>query len=118
MKYGGAMLTVENNAGVAGFLEPCPARYSIKFNIIAGVYPGARLGAAARIFCAHAFNGHLWPLYQFVLIHNQSKRNDCRRRMRCMLGPAPARGPLNNGPIIGRPYKPAIGPWSFVQYLS
>jgi hypothetical protein len=56
VKNGGAMLTVENNAGVAGFLEPCAARYGIEFNIVAGVYPGAGPAAMAGIFCAHAFD--------------------------------------------------------------
>jgi len=118
VEHAGAVFTVENDAGIARLFQPCPARYRVEFNIIAGVYPGAGPAAMAGIFCAHAFNGHLWPIYQFVLIHNQNKRNDCRRRMRYMLGPAPARGPLHNGPIIGRPYGPTIGPWSFVQYLS
>jgi hypothetical protein len=112
------MLTVENNARIPWLFKPCAPRYSVEFNIIARVYPGTGPAAMAGVFGAHAFNGHLWPLYQFVLIHNQNKRNNCRRRMRCMLGPAPARGPLHNGPIIGRPYGPTIGPWSFVQYLS
>jgi hypothetical protein len=56
MENGGAMLTVKNNAGIAWLFQPCATRYSIEFNIIAGVYPGARLGATARVFCAHAFN--------------------------------------------------------------
>jgi hypothetical protein len=56
VENGGAMLTVENNARIAWLFKPCPARYRVKFNIIAGVYPGAALGAAARIFSAHAFN--------------------------------------------------------------
>jgi hypothetical protein len=55
----GAVFTVKNNAGIARLFQPCAARYSIEFNIIAGVYPGAALGAPARIFCAHAFNCHL-----------------------------------------------------------
>jgi hypothetical protein len=59
MKNGGAMLTVENNAGIAWLFKPCATRYRVKFNIIAGVYPGARLGATARVFGAHAFNCHL-----------------------------------------------------------
>jgi hypothetical protein len=59
----GAVFTVENNPRVAGFLKPCPARNSVEFNIIAGVYSGAGPAAMAGIFCAHAFN-HLLPLYQ------------------------------------------------------
>jgi hypothetical protein len=59
VKYAGAGFTVENNARVAGFLQPCPARYRVKFNIIAGVYPGAGPAAMAGIFGAHAFNGHI-----------------------------------------------------------
>jgi hypothetical protein len=59
-----AGFTVENNARVAGFLQPCPARYRVEFNIIAGVYPGTGPAAMAGEFCAHTFNGHLVPLYQ------------------------------------------------------
>jgi hypothetical protein len=64
VEYAGAVFTVENDAGIAGFFQPCPARDSVKFNIIARVYPGAGPAAIAGEFCAHAFNGHLWPLYQ------------------------------------------------------
>jgi len=46
---------IKNNAGVAGFLKPCPARYRIEFNIIARVYSGAGPAAMAGEFCAHAF---------------------------------------------------------------
>jgi hypothetical protein len=60
----GAVFTVKDNAGIAGLFQPRAARYSIEFNIIAGVYSGAALGATARVFCAHAFNSHLVPLYQ------------------------------------------------------
>ena len=60
----GAVFTVKNDPRIAGLLKPCPARYSVEFNVIAGVYPGAALGAATRIFGAHTFNGHLVPLYQ------------------------------------------------------
>jgi hypothetical protein len=59
VKYSGAMLTVENNAGIAWLFQPCAPRYSVKFNVIAGVYSGAGPAAMARIFCAHAFNGHI-----------------------------------------------------------
>jgi len=59
VENGGAMLTVENNAGIAGFFQPCAARDSVKFNIIARVYPGAGPAAIAGEFCAHAFNGHI-----------------------------------------------------------
>jgi hypothetical protein len=52
------MFTVKDYAGIAGFLKPRAARYRVKFNIIAGVYPGAALGATARVFGAHAFNCH------------------------------------------------------------
>jgi hypothetical protein len=55
----GAVFTVENNAGIAGFLQPCPARYRVEFNIIARVYSGAGPAAIAGKFCAHAFNGHI-----------------------------------------------------------
>jgi hypothetical protein len=61
------MLTVENNAGVPWLFQPCPARYRVEFNIIAGVYPGARLGATARIFCAHAFN-HFVTLKELIIL--------------------------------------------------
>jgi hypothetical protein len=64
VEYGGAVFTVENNARIAWLFQPCAARYRIKFNIIARVYPGAALGASAGVFCAHAFNCHLVPLYQ------------------------------------------------------
>jgi hypothetical protein len=50
VKYGGAVFTVKNNARVAGFLEPGAARDSVKFNIIAGVYPGAGPAAMAGVF--------------------------------------------------------------------
>ena len=62
VKYGRAMFTVENNAGVAWFLKPGAARYRVEFNIIARVYFGAALGATARVFCAHAFNCHFVAL--------------------------------------------------------
>jgi hypothetical protein len=58
------MLTVEDNARIPWFFQPCPARYRIEFNIIARVYSGAGPAAMAGVFCAHAFNGHLVPLYQ------------------------------------------------------
>jgi hypothetical protein len=64
VKNGRAIVTVKNDARVARFLKPRAARYRVEFNIIAGVYPGAALGAPAGIFCAHALNCHLWPLYQ------------------------------------------------------
>ena len=51
-----AGFTVENDAGVAGFLKPCPARYRVEFNIIARVYSGAGPAAIAGEFCSHAFN--------------------------------------------------------------
>jgi len=63
VEYGGAMLTVENNAGIARLFQPCAPRYRIKFNIIARVYSGAGPAAVAGKFCAHGFN-HLVPLYQ------------------------------------------------------
>jgi hypothetical protein len=56
MENGGAMLTVKDNAGVAWLFKPCPARYRVEFNIIAGVYPGAGPAAMAGVFGAHAFN--------------------------------------------------------------
>ena len=59
VEYAGAVFTVKNNAGIAGFLKPCPARYRVEFNIIARVYPGAGPAAIAGEFCAHAFNGHI-----------------------------------------------------------
>jgi hypothetical protein len=71
----GAVFTVENDPRVARLFQPGPARDSVKFNIVAGVYPGARPAAIAGEFCAHALNCHIWPHYQFELIHNQSKRN-------------------------------------------
>jgi hypothetical protein len=61
VKYGGTVFTVKDNARVAGFLEPCAARYCVEFNIIAGVYPGAAPATVAGVFGAHAFNGHLVP---------------------------------------------------------
>jgi hypothetical protein len=64
VEYGRTVFTVENDPRVAGFLEPCPARYSVEFNIVAGVYSGAGPAAIAGEFCAHAFNCHLVPLYQ------------------------------------------------------
>jgi hypothetical protein len=64
VKYAGAVLTVENNARIPGFFQPCPARDSVKFNIIARVYSGAGPAAIAGVFGAHAFNCHLMPLYQ------------------------------------------------------
>jgi hypothetical protein len=64
VENGRAIVTVKNNARVAGFLEPGAARDRVKFNIIAGVYPGAGPAAMAGVFCAHAFNCHLWPPYQ------------------------------------------------------
>jgi hypothetical protein len=60
VKYGRTGFTVKNNPRVAGFLKPCPARDSVKFNIIPGVYPGAGPAAIAGKFCAHAFD-HLAP---------------------------------------------------------
>jgi hypothetical protein len=57
------VIAVENNARVAGFLQPRAPRDSVKFNIIAGVYSGAGPAAMAGEFCAHGFN-HLVPLYQ------------------------------------------------------
>jgi hypothetical protein len=56
VKNGRAIVTVKNDARVAGFFEPGAARYGVKFNIIAGVYPGAGPATVAGIFCAHAFN--------------------------------------------------------------
>ena len=56
VKNGGAMLTVKDNAGIAWLFQPCPARDSVEFNIIARVYAGAGPAAVARVFCAHAFN--------------------------------------------------------------
>ena len=67
VKNGSAVLTVKDNAGIARLFQPCTPRYRVKFNIIAGVYSGARLGAAARIFCAHAFN-HLLPLKELIIL--------------------------------------------------
>jgi hypothetical protein len=63
VKYGRTVLTVKNDPRIAWLFQPCPARYRVEFNIVAGVYPGARAAAIAREFCAHAFN-HLVPLYQ------------------------------------------------------
>jgi hypothetical protein len=57
----GAVFAVKNNAGIAGLFQPCPARYSVKFNIIAGVYSGAAPAAMAGVFCAHALNCHISP---------------------------------------------------------
>ncbi len=67
VKNGRAIVTVENNARVAGFLEPCPARDSVEFNIVAGVYPGAGPATVARVFGAHAFN-HLVPLKELIIL--------------------------------------------------
>jgi hypothetical protein len=64
VEYAGAVFTVENDAGIARLFQPCAARYSVKFNIIARVYSGAGPAAMAGEFCAHAFNGHLVPFYQ------------------------------------------------------
>jgi hypothetical protein len=64
VEYARAVLTVENNAGIAWLFQPCAPRYRVKFNIIAGVYSGAGPAAIAGEFCAHAFNCHLVPLYQ------------------------------------------------------
>jgi hypothetical protein len=64
VEYAGAVFTVENNARIAWLFQPCPARYRVEFNIVARVYPGAGPAAIAGEFCAHAFNGHLVPLYQ------------------------------------------------------
>jgi hypothetical protein len=50
------VIAVKNNASIAGLFKPCAARYRIKFNIIAGVYPGAGPAAMAGVFSAHAFN--------------------------------------------------------------
>jgi len=55
VEYAGAMLAVENDAGIAGLFQPCAARYSVKFNIVARVYSGAGPAAMAGKFCAHAF---------------------------------------------------------------
>jgi hypothetical protein len=60
VEYAGAMLTVENDARIARLFQPCPARDSVKFNILPGVYPGAGPAAIAGKFCAHAFY-HLAP---------------------------------------------------------
>jgi hypothetical protein len=64
VEYGGAVLPIENNACIAWLFQPRATRYRIEFNIIAGVYPGAGPAAVAGVFCAHAFNCHLVPLYQ------------------------------------------------------
>jgi hypothetical protein len=64
VEYGGAVFTVENNARIPWLFQPCATRYSVEFNIIAGVYPGTGPAAMAGIFCAHALNCHLVPLYQ------------------------------------------------------
>ena len=56
VKYGRTVLTVKNDPRVAGFLKPCPARYRVEFNIVAGVYPGAGPAAIAGEFCSHAFD--------------------------------------------------------------
>jgi hypothetical protein len=64
VEYAGAGFTVENDAGISRLFQPCPARDSVEFNIIARVYSGTGPAAMAGKFCAHAFNGHLVPLYQ------------------------------------------------------
>jgi hypothetical protein len=61
VEYGRAGFTVENDAGIARLFQPRAARYRVEFNIIARVYSGAGPAAMAGEFCAHAFNGHLWP---------------------------------------------------------
>jgi hypothetical protein len=62
VKYSRAVFTVENNPRVPWLFKPGAARYRVKFNIIARVYPGAGPAAVARIFCAHAFNCHFVTL--------------------------------------------------------
>ncbi len=61
VEYAGAVFTVENNAGIAGFFQPCAPRYRVEFNIIARVYSGAGPAAITGKFCAHAFNCHKQP---------------------------------------------------------
>jgi hypothetical protein len=61
VKNGRAVVTVKNNARVARFFQPGAARDSVKFNIIARVYPGAGPAAMAGVFCSHTFNCHLVP---------------------------------------------------------
>jgi hypothetical protein len=58
------VVAVKNNARVARLFQPGAARYCVKFNIIAGVYPSAAPAAMAGVFCAHALNCHLVILYQ------------------------------------------------------
>ena len=57
----GAVITVKNDLRIARLFQPGAARYRVKFNIVAGVYPGAAFGTMAGVFCAHAFNGHISP---------------------------------------------------------
>jgi hypothetical protein len=61
VKNGRAIVTVENDARVAGLFQPGAARDRVKFNIIAGIYPGAAPATVARVFGPHAFNCHLVP---------------------------------------------------------
>jgi hypothetical protein len=64
----GAVLTVKNNAGIARLFQPCAARYSVKFNIIARVNSGAGPATVAGEFCAHAFNCHFVPLKELIIL--------------------------------------------------
>jgi hypothetical protein len=59
VENGRAIVTVKNNARVARLFEPSAARDSVEFNIVARVYPGAASATVARVFGAHAFNGHI-----------------------------------------------------------
>ena len=63
-----AIVTVKNNARIAGLFQPGPARDSVKFNIVAGVYPSAAAATVARVFGAHAFNGHFVPLKELIIL--------------------------------------------------
>jgi hypothetical protein len=66
VENGRAVVTVKNNARVARLFQPSAARYGVKFNIVAGVYPGAAPAAMAGVFCAHAFN-HCVPFKELII---------------------------------------------------
>jgi len=60
VENGRAIVTLKNDPRIARLFEPGAARYRVKFNVIAGVYPGAAPAAMAGVFCSHAFY-HLAP---------------------------------------------------------
>lgn len=55
------VITVEDNARITGFMQPCTARAGVISNIITGVYTCAGYSTATGVLCSHCFNAHKLP---------------------------------------------------------